>query len=70
MPSKSKKQKKNRFSKPKTSRGVQANPQMKKPQASSALNKEFMPWSTYDPNAPLLSMAMMVKNEEEFLEDA
>lgn len=27
-------------------------------------------WSWYDPNAPLISMAMMVKNEEEFLEDA
>lgn len=28
------------------------------------------PWSWYSPNAPLLSLAMMVKNEEEFLADA
>jgi tetratricopeptide (TPR) repeat protein len=31
---------------------------------------DFEYWSDYDPNAPLLTMAMMVKNEEEFLEEA
>ena len=72
MASRSKKPKKNRFSKPKVGRKEktvrsQNNKALIKP---IAVNPDFVPWNTYNPNAPLLSMAMMVKNEEEFLEDA
>ncbi len=75
MAHKSKKTKKNRFSKPKASLKAKKAVLSSKTPARQAMTsaqtvKEFTPWSTYDPNAPLLSMAMMVKNEEEFLEEA
>ena len=71
MASKSKKPKKNRSSKSKVSRKEKTvRPQDTKALKPIAVNPDFVPWSTYDHNAPLLSMAMMVKNEEEFLEDA
>ena len=38
--------------------------------SASPLETSAPSWDWYDPNAPLLSMAMMVKNEEEFLAEA
>ena len=76
---KNKKQQKRRASSPKStsSRGLVKKISKNKPVSQqltdpSATKEEgsSKPWSWYDPNAPLLSMAMMVKNEEEFLEEA